>query len=214
MKTSVITVLLISFLSLSCGVTNPVRTLPKGETQISGSLGGPLIPFAGTTIPVPYATLGIATGISDELTATASVHALMAALGNAGVDGGLAMRLTQEDGWTPDVVVKADLYLFSDLKELRNVRGFPRISFTGSYDAGPVLVYGGTDALVQFTGEENLFITPYAGTVIPLGAQWGLVTEVKWMAANVDTRHGILEGHAALGGYGNVGLFFGVTYGL
>lgn len=213
MKPAPVLVFFLCMLSLHCGVTHPVRTLPEGEMQVSGSLGGPLIPFAGTTIPVPYATVGIAKGITDDITATASGHVLMAAFGNVAVDAGAAARLASEDGWVPEVVVKGEVYLFSTMKEFSDLRAFPRVSVTGSYDLGSLLLYGGTDALLQFSGTDHLFISPYGGAQIPLGGTWGLLTELKWMAANIDTRHGIFEGHAALGGYGNVGLFFGVTYG-
>jgi hypothetical protein len=38
--------------------------------------------------------------------------------------------------------------------------------------------------------------------------------ELKWMAANIKSEHGILRGTGAVGGHGDMALFFGFTYGL
>lgn len=195
-----------------CGVTHPVRTLPEGSSEVVASIGGPLIPFNGMTIPVPYANFGVAMGITSDVTVTANVHALMLAFGNVGCDFGAATQLITESGWRPEVVGKAEVYFFSDFTDINNLRAFPRISATASYKLGPVIAYGGGDLLAQFTGEDRVFFSPYAGSQIALGGPWSLLTEIKWMAANADTRHGVFEGHASIAGRGNVGLFFGVTY--
>jgi hypothetical protein len=215
MRRSAISLFLsVALASLHCGVTHPIRTLPEGTTQVTGSFGGPLIPFAGMTIPMPYLTAGIAHGASNDVTVTANAHALMAAMGNVGLDAGAATTLVREERWIPEIVAKGEVLCFSDLDALSNVRIFPHASMTASYDAGPLLAYAGADLLTQFSGDRRWFLTPYGGASIPLNTTWTLQAELKWLAANVDTRHGVFEGRAAVGGKGNVGLFVGVSYGL
>jgi hypothetical protein len=203
-----------ALLSLHCGVTQPVRTLPEGTTRITGSFGGPLIPFAGTTIPIPYLTAGIAHGASNDVTVTANAHALMAAMGNIGLDAGAATTVVREERWIPEIVAKGEVLCFSGLDALSTVRVFPHASMTASYDTGPLLAYAGANLLTQFSGDRRWFLTPYGGASIPLNETWTLQAELKWLAANVNTEHGVFEGHAAIGGKGNVGFFLGVSYGL
>lgn len=207
-------IVLAAFVALHCGVTQPIRTLPEGTTRITGSFGGPLIPFAGTTMPVPYLMAGIAHGLPNDVTVTGNAHVLMAAMGNVGVDVGAATTLVKEQSWWPELVVKGEALAFSDLEGLSNIRVFPHASLTASYDLGPLLGYAGADVLTQFSGDRRWFLTPCGGTSIPLSDMWTLQAELKWIAANVDTRHGVFEGHASVGGKGNVGFFLGVSYGL
>lgn len=207
-------ILTAALFSLHCGVSHPIRTLPEGTTQITGSFGGPLIPFAGTTIPVPYLTAGVAHGVSSDVTVTANAHALMATMGNVGLDAGAATTVAREERWMPEIVAKGEVLCFSDLDGLSTVRVFPHASVTASYDTGPLLAYTGADLLTQFSGDRRWFLTPYGGVSIPLNATWTMQAELKWLAANVRTEHGVFEGHAAIGGKGNMGIFLGVSYGL
>jgi len=68
----------LSFLSIHCGVTQPVRVLEEGQTQLTASLGGPFVTVKSTTFPVPYATLGVMHGVSERITLVGNLHATAA----------------------------------------------------------------------------------------------------------------------------------------
>jgi hypothetical protein len=59
---------------------------------------------------------------------------------------------------------------------------------------------------------DQILFSPFVGYQFPLNDQWNGIAEFKWLASNVDTRHGIFEGLAAIGGKGNAGIYFGAQY--
>lgn len=198
----------------SCSVTQPVRVLDEGTTQAAVSLGGPFIPFGGIAVPTPYLNVGLMHGYTRDVTLTTNLHATMALLKDAAVDAGAAVRVVRQSGWTPEITAKAQLYVFSDLEMIKNARVFPVVSANGSYLLDrSTLVYAGLDQLIQFD-KPNYFVAPFAGTQFALSERWSMDAELKWMAANIDAAHGILRGTGAIGGHGDIALFFGFTYGL
>ena len=198
----------------SCSVTQPVRVIDEGATQAAISLGGPFVPFGGMAVPAPYFTVGLMRGYTKDVTLMTNLHATMALLKNAAVDAGASIRFLHQDGSVPEITAKGQLYIFSDLERIKNARIFPVVSVNGSYLLGTsTLLYAGADQMVQFD-KPNYFIAPFAGTQFPLSKRWSIDVEIKWMAANINTAHGILRGTGAIGDHGGVALFFGFTYGL
>ena len=205
---------LLAFIFGSCGVTQPVRVLDDGATNAAISIGGPFVPFGGLVVPLPYVNAGLMHGYTENVTLTANLHATMAMLKDAAIDVGGATRLVRQDGWTPEITAKGQIYLFSDLRMIKNARVFPVVSVNASRLIGKSsLLYIGVDQLVQFD-KPNYFISPFAGTQFPLSERWSMQTELKWMASNINSEHGILRGTGAIGGRGDVALFLGFTYGL
>jgi hypothetical protein len=198
----------------SCGVTQPVRVIDQGTTQAAVSLGGPLIPFGGMTVPSPYLNLGLIHGYKENLTLTGNVHATMAVFKNAAFDVGAATRLARESNGWPELTAKGQLYFFSDLERLDAVRVFPMVSINASYLLGnSTLLYAGAEQLIQFN-KPQYFFTPFAGTQLSLSDRSALQIELKWMAANANSAHGIFRGTGSIGDHGDIGVFFGYTYGL
>lgn len=201
-------------LFFGCGATQPVRVIDQGSTQAAVSLGGPLIPFGGMTVPTPYLNLGLIHGYKDNLTLTGNIHATTALLKNAAFDVGAAVRLARENKGWPELTAKGQLYLFSDLVRFDNARMFPLLSINASSLIGnSTLLYAGMEQLIQFS-KPHYFLTPFAGTQVCLSDRSALQVELKWMAANVNSAHGIFRGTGSIGSHGDVGLFFGFTYGL
>jgi hypothetical protein len=198
----------------ACGVTQPVRVVDQGVTQAAVSLGGPLIPFGGMTVPTPYLNLGLIHGYKENLTLTGNIHATMAVFKNAAFDVGTATRLMRESGGWPEVTAKGQILVFSDLERFDAMRIFPMVSANASYLLGTsTLLYAGADQLVQFN-KPQYFIAPFAGTQLSLSDRSALQVELKWMAANVNSAHGIFRGTGSIGSHGDIGIFFGLTYGL
>ena len=204
----------IAFLVSSCGVTQPVRVIDQGTTQAAVSLGGPLIPYNGMTVPTPYLNLGLIHGYKENLTLTGNIHATMAMFKNAAFDVGAAMRLARESNGWPEVTAKGQLYVFSDLERIDALRVFPMASVNASYLLGhSTLLYAGADQLIQFN-KPQYFVAPFAGTQLGLSDRSALQIELKWMAANVNSAHGIFRGTGSIGDHGDIGIFFGFDYGL
>jgi len=195
-----------------CGVTQPVRTLPEGETETLVSFGGPIIPMDGFAIPAPYLNLGVAHGFTSDISFFGNLHLTAALFKDAGLDAGAAATLVQEEGIVPHVTAIGRVYFFWDIIRSNNARIFPMATIVGSYRTGErSLIYFGADNLYQIHKPEY-FIAPLAGYQFPLSERTISQIEVKWLAANKDTRHGVFEGVTSVGGNGGAGIFFGVQY--
>jgi hypothetical protein len=204
----------VALLVSSCGVTQPVRVVDQGTTQAAVSLGGPLIPYNGMTVPTPYLNLGLIHGYKENITLTGNIHATMALLKNVAFDVGAATPLSHESNGWPELTAKGQLYFFSDLERLDAMRVFPMVSINASYLMGrSTLVYAGADQLIQFN-KPQYFFTPFAGTQLSLSDRSALQIELKWMAANSNSAHGIFRGTGSIGDHGDIGIFFGFNYGL
>ena len=211
---AIIACMIFSFLALHCGATQPVRVLDDGATKVSASLGGPFIPLGNTVVPIPYLTAGVQHGYTGSTTLTANAHLLTALFGDIGIDVGAARRILQEDELVPEVTAKAQMYFFDDVRRGNNPRFFPMLTVNASYRAGSsTLVYFGADNFFQFS-TPSYFISPFVGTQFPLSRSVEMQVESKWMAANVNTAHGVFEGEGSVGGNGNIGLFVGFNYSL
>lgn len=208
----ILTILICFSLVSGCGVTQPVRPIEEGTTQLAASFGGPIIPFAGIAIPVPYLNIGALYGYKPNMSLYGNVHVTTMLFKNVGLDAGFAARLLPEKGIRPEVTVNGRGYFFWDAIRGSTMRFYPMGTVTGSYATGEnSLFYFGADNLYQFT-TADLFVSPFVGYSFPLTEQTIMQIETKWMAMNHDTRHGIFEGSASVAGKGNIGIFFGIQY--
>jgi hypothetical protein len=194
----------------ACSATLPVRVLPKGESRLIASFGGPYLPKSSPTFVIPYTTLGAMRGVTENTTLVYNVHALMAALGVAGIDIGAAHRLRSQAGAAPEVTALGQAYLFAGAG---GTRVYPHASVNASWRRGErQLIYGGAEAIGQFSGAPAVLATPFAGWQFPAGRRLRLQTEFKWMAANRNTAHGIVKGESSIGGHGALGFQLGAQW--
>ena len=196
--------------SAACSATLPVRVLPKGESRIIASFGGPYLPQSSPTWLIPYTTIGAMHGMSENTTLVYDVHVLMAALGVAGVDVGAAHRLRVQAASAPEVTVLGQLYAFDGAG---GARVYPHVSVNASWRRGErQLLYVGAEALAQFQGGPAVFATPLAGWQFPASRRLALQTELKWMGANSNTAHGIFKGESSIGGHGALAFQLGAIW--
>jgi len=201
---------LTSLLLIGCGATQPVRTLEEGKTEILSSLGGPIIPLEGFAIPSPYLNLGVAFGYSNNVTLYTNTHLTALLFKDIGLDGGAAVRLTTQEHVIPEITLNSRMYFFWDVVRSNNKRLFPMVTVVGSYGTGNrSLVYFGVDHLLQLH-QPDLFLSPLFGYQFPLSEPMSAQVEMKWLASNKNTRHGIFEGTTF--GAGGIGIFFGASY--
>jgi len=198
----------------ACGVTQPIRPIEAGKTEITASLGGPIIPVGDIAFPVPYLNLGAQYGIRQRLTLFGNTHITALLFKDVGFDGGAAMRIVSEEGLRPDVTVNGRAYFFWDAFRGNSIRVYPAASVTASYSMNTQsLLYFGVDNFLQLS-DASIFVSPYVGYSFPISDNAMMQLESKLVALNHDTRHGVFEGVASVAGRGNVGLYVGVQYSL
>jgi hypothetical protein len=207
--------IIIAVVLIGCGVTQPVRPIEAGTTELTASLGGPIAPVSGIAIPLPYLNSGILYGYSNDLTWFGNAHLTALLFKNIAFDGGFMLRFVKEDHWIPDVSARAQcLFFWNAFRTSDVMRFYPVTNITMSYKIGErSLAYFGSDVLFQLhNNQHEEFVSPFFGYQFPFSDKLQGQVECKWMAVNKNTRHGIFEGAASINGRGNAGLFFGLSY--
>jgi len=195
-----------------CGVTQPIRPLEEGTTEIISSFGGPIIPVGNIAFPVPYLNVGFMHGYTSDITLYSNAHITALLYKDIGLDGGFATSFLQEKGIQPELTLNMRGYFFWNAFRGSSVRFFPMGTLTASYETGGrSLFYFGADNLYQFQ-TSDIFISPFIGYSFPLSDAMVMQVESKWLAMNRDTRRGIFEGFGSIAGKGNAGLFVGIQY--
>lgn len=194
----------------ACGAVQPVRVLPKGETLMTASLGGAVGVSASPLGFVPYAVVGAAHGVSNDVTVHGNVHAVMAAFGVIGLDAGASYRVVHQRDWIPEVTAAARGIFFAKPNESYGaMRLYPDLAATLSWDLGQQRIgYIGTHATAQLSNGQ-MFFSPMVGLVAAVNDAWSVQLETIWQAANVNTQQGIFEGESSIGGNGSLGVFIG-----
>lgn len=207
-------IILSVFFFTSCSVLTPPRVLEKGESRLNLSIGGPFVPQSSPALIIPYTTIGYSEGLYDDLTISGNFHLLSAVYKIFAVDIGTVYRLKKEDQSFPEISLYPKFYFFHNFKSAEDMRAFISAVVTGSYSTGEKsFMYFGFDTFYQFEPSEILF-TPFAGFQFPVSRRFNIQTEIKWMASNADTKHGIFEGESSIYGKGVLGIFIGANFGL
>ncbi len=207
-------ILLFLLFSIHCGITQPVRPIEEGTTEVIASLGGPIAPVGGIVFPIPYLNVGAMYGYKPHVTLYGNAHITAVLFKNIGFDGGFSTRIFPEKDICPEITLNGRAYFFWDAFRGNTTRLYPTGTLTASYLIGErSLFYFGADNLYQFS-TSDIFVSPFIGYSFPITDGMELQIESKWMAMNRDTRHGVFEGVGSISGKGNIGLFFGLQYSL
>ncbi len=201
---------LLAVAGTACSATHVVRPLPKGSSAVTASFGGPVLPSSVPTGVIPYLTLGLQRGVTDDLTVGGALHATMLAFGVVGGEVNASQRVRRGDGVIPELVGRGGAYA---LAGSGGARVFPYLGGVASWSAGPrTLLYAGGDAVLQ-TARPRVLAVPLVGIQRRVSDRTALQLDAKWMAANVDTRNGVFSGESAIGGRGAMALQMGVVVG-
>ena len=141
----------IAIASASCTTQKVVRPLQEGEQQISGNLGGPLIGFAGTVIPIPLTSVNYARGLSDSLSIHGGLQTTSLLYKTLQVDAGATYGFLKPDGWKPGLSASASLNFLSDFRE-GNPKLYPQIDANAYWDYGTDnFMYLGVTNWIEFS---------------------------------------------------------------
>ncbi len=172
------------------------------------------MPSSSPTKVIPYATVGIMHGVTNEVTVHANLHTIMLVFGAFGVDVGASSQILKQDAALPEVTVGLRAIVFTDFTSIANSRLYPDAALTLSWEVKPRwLLYTGSHVTVQFS-DARLFVSPMIGTQVPIADRFAIQFEIMWQAANTITRSGLFRGESSLNGHGSLGLFIGGSYNL
>jgi hypothetical protein len=181
-----VTAALVIFLT-GCSTLRPVQPLPRGETTVAASLGGPLINTLGTVFPTPVLTVGAARGLGEAFgqpwSASAGWNLTAALFGVLHVEPGLVTYpLISSDGWTPTLAVAGSLHVLANRHDWLVA---PQVAAVASWWRDRFGFYGGAEVAMALVRPARPIAGPLAGAQVSRGRGFfGL--EVKWLALHYD----------------------------
>lgn len=202
-------------LAFSCSPSNLVKPLEKGQSAVSGSIGGPAILFSGIPMPLPLSSLNYHYGIRENLSLSAGTGLTSLAFGTAQVNAGLLAGI-----FRPSEQKKTGLSAFVNTHFLLdrwqwNFRFYPEAGFHSYREFGNHRFYAGGSAWFETRFPENRRTS--GNFWIPMlhagwqksGSRWQPSVELKWIAPNQSSEHLVVD-YIGPGGRGAYGLYFGL----
>lgn len=198
-----------------------VKPLQTGQKQLNASIGGPLIAFAGTTIPIPLTSINYAQGVTDSLTFHGGLQLTSLAYKTIQLDAGATYGIIKPKGWQPGLSASGSLNVLTDLRETA-FRIYPQLDVNAYWDYGQNhFMYFGVTNWIELNGnraheeEQNQQILSgiQFGNTFTQG-KWSFTLESKWLAPTRNTRNLTIDYKTyQLGGEpkGAVGVYFGIT---
>lgn len=208
---------LMVILLYGCTPQRIVRTLPKGESGISASLGGPLISYKSTMIPVPLTSVSAAYGMKEGLTAFAGLHTTSLAFGLFQTDMGITYRLIESKGYRPGLSVSPVANLMLD-KWQYHFKCYPEADINAYWEYGKKRSYClGMFNWFELAGKRTLDqVQPHHWFPgLSLGntfsrSRWDFTIEVKYITPFYSNRDLVVT-YGSLGHSGAIGIYFGAT---
>ena len=203
----------------ACSSTRLVKPLEAGQTALGFDLGGPLIDFAGLTIPIPISSLSGAYGLKEGWTVFGALHTTSAAFGNLQLEAGVLAQIlaaknrlpglsaglstqfiTRFAAQTTRIYPQIDLNLYWPYSQ--KYPHFAYLALNNWFDLYPNLSHGleNTHRYLPALGLGHTF----------LQGKMRYNLEVKWIAPQISNRD-LIVSYNGLGGQGSLGLFFSVS---
>lgn len=202
----------------ACAPTRFVEPLDKGETAVSGALGGPIFTNLGVPMPVPLTSAVVGHGFSDKITGFGGLHFTSLAFGVVQTEWGAAFNLLDPDSSMAGLSGSLVANTAFDLQE-GNFRLWPQVDINLRWPVGP-------DRNIFYAGASNWFEPrntayldqPQKHKLVPAiqagyiwrGDQWDVGLEAKWMAVGFNNSETVVD-YVGVGQTGALGLYLSFT---
>ena len=206
------------FLFHSCAPSRIVRPLEKGEKQVSAHLGGPLMGFVGTVIPMPLTSVSYAHGVSDKVTVFGGIHTTAMLYGVFQTDIGVCYNLYKQDSSRFGLSVSPVINMAYDKWE-GNFKFWPEIDINAYWEFNPKksFAYLGVSNWFELVSkrahdesqENRWIVNPHLGYTY-VRKKWNYNFETKYLVPYLDTKPNVVD-YKGVGGKGAVGIYFTFT---
>ena len=209
---------LIISIIFSCAPSRIVKPLQKKEKVISASLGGPLVGFAGTKIPIPFTTVSYAQGLNDKTTFFGSLHTTAALFGNFQTDIGFCQSIWQSDSLRMGFSLNPVLNFVFDKWE-KQFRFWPQVDFNFYYELKPKknFAYLGLSNWIELSttrahqqNQQNPWLPSLQLGYSHFLKKWSFTCELKWIAPGRENKPNIVD-YVGLNGKGATGVFLNLS---
>lgn len=199
----------------SCNITRVIKPLEKDEVQVSASLGGPLIEFAGAPMPIPLTSVHAAYGLSEKQTIMGGLHTTALAFGVLQLDLGTNFRLYVNNAQNTGISASLIANTMIDRWE-SNASLYPQADVNVWRKYGNQLFYANLSSWLELrnTRAHNEIQPNRLLPSMGLGYQWlkekyGFQAELKYIAPHLSNRD-IVVNYIAPGHRGALGLYMGI----
>ena len=206
------------FLFSSCTPSRLVRPLDKGQKVVSASLGGPLIGFSGTVIPVPLTSVMYAQGITNKTSVFGSVHPTSLLFGVFQTDIGICQGLYYNDSLRIGFSVNPALNLAFDKWE-KQFKCWPQLDVNMYWNIKPnkSFLYAGVENWFELakykaygeTQQKHWLINPQIGYSY-VRKKWNYNLEIKYLVPNMANTPNVVD-YKGIAGKGAIGVYINFT---
>lgn len=171
-----------------CGSLNLARTLGRGNTELGGSLGGPMVRVGDAVTPLPLMRLSARHGVTDDVDVMGHLSLeTVPSLALGGSVGFVGQMTRTPAGFA--LAFSSRLNFLIDLDDLVVPRLFPEFGLHAEMPLSPTFqVFFGAAMLMQLEaprGRPTLFVSPYLGieaSLDPIRDAQGRATEQSGIA--------------------------------
>jgi hypothetical protein len=206
------------FLFASCAPSRLVRPLDKGQKVVSASLGGPLIGFKNTVIPVPMTTVVYAQGLTNKTSVFGSVHPTSMLFGIFQTDIGICQRLYYNDSLRIGISVNPAINMAFDKWE-HHFKCWPQLDLNFYWNIKPnkSFLYAGVENWFELskykaygeTQQNHWLVNPQLGYSY-VRKKWNYNLEVKYLVPYIDNLPNVVD-YKGINHKGAVGVYLNFT---
>lgn len=178
--------------SVACAPSRFVQPIEEGRLAVGVELGGPMIDYAGTPIPVPMSSVEVGYGLKENLTLFTGVHTTALAFGNVQLDGGCTYQFLKQQEYIPSLSVSPSVnWIWAPGEEKFNVWPILDINAFWNYGKRSNYIYCGFNNYFELSGTRShdqdqqypIVFSPQIGHVLKgKERSWEFVAEVKFIA--------------------------------
>lgn len=201
-----------------CAPSRFVKPLAKHENAIAANLGGPLIHYGKSVIPIPLTSFMYGRGITNSTTAFGSVHTTALLFGNLQTDIGVCQSLYKNDSLKFGITVNPAVNIVYNL-EAKDFRAWPQldVNFYKDLFKQKAFVYIGlTNWFELYTKKAHDVAQPVQALINPhIGLsyrtkKWGYTVECKFLQMNKKNLPNVVE-YVGIKQRGAVGIYLNFT---
>jgi hypothetical protein len=185
--------------------------------MLSFNLGGPLIKFSGTVIPIPLSSLSYARGMSEITSIYGSLHTTSLLFRTVQLEVGVLRNLAPEQEKLPGVSTSLTANLALDFQG--NTKLWPQLDLNlyKTYSSKKHFAYIGVSnwfelSSTRSTGEKQPYqwlFNPEIGNTFN-SAKWAYTVELKYLVPNVPATPNVVS-FVSPGGRGALGMYFTIA---
>ncbi len=209
-------ILMVPAILAACAPHAALRPSGTGEFHPNVAVGGPLVSAFDTYVPIPNASVGGRYGLKGDLDLEGNVYLLPLAYSLVSMDAGLAWFPIDHQSGTMTIEPRVLLYASFKSGVSDRIRIYPAVSMIYSLPFVGERTYGGLDVLwLPYAYDydpdpERMVVSPFVGCRWEVGSGTRLLTELKWLGANVRTDATVEYVHP--GGRGGIAPSIGLEF--